>query len=171
VSPQVDRERGGTPDVTIRHVEPSDHAPITAVVDAWWGGRQMAGMLPPLFFAHFRPTSFVAERDGRLAGFLIGFVSQTDPAQAYIHFVGVDPEIRGAGLGRTLYERFFAAVHDRGCTEVRCVTSPVNTGSIAFHRAMGFSPFPGDATTPDGVPFARDYDGPGEDRVRFTKHL
>ena len=45
-------------------------------------------------------------------GFVCGFLSQTDPEEAYIHFVGVSPEHRGGGVGRTLYERFFAEVRD-----------------------------------------------------------
>jgi predicted GNAT superfamily acetyltransferase len=96
----------------------------------------MAALLPKLFFVHFRDTSFVAEEDGAVAAFLCGFRSQTYEDEAYIHFVGVSPARRGSGLGRELYERFFAAVAPR--TIVRAVTSPVNEGSIAFHRAMGF---------------------------------
>ena len=34
-----------------------------------------------------------------LAGFVCGFLSQTEPHEAYIHFVGVAPERRGEGLG------------------------------------------------------------------------
>ena len=75
----------------------------------------MAPMLPQLFFLHFEGTSFVAEDgDGRLAGFLVGFLSQTDPDDAYVHFVGVAPEQRGSGLGRELYERFFEAAREAG---------------------------------------------------------
>ncbi len=154
----------------IRHAEPADHAPIVAVVDAWWGGRRMADMLPKLFFVHFRPTSFVAEADGHLVGFVTGFRSQTHPDQAYIHFVGVDPAWRDAGLGKELYERFLEAVSALGCSEVHCVTSPMNRGSIAFHVALGFEPLAGDSEA-DGVPFVTNYDGPGESRVRFRKHL
>jgi ribosomal protein S18 acetylase RimI-like enzyme len=156
--------------IALRHAEPDDYPPIVRVVDALWGGRAMAGMLPRLFFTHFRPTSFAAEDDGRLVGFVAGFVSQTDPRQAYIHFVGVDPACRGHGVGRLLYERFFAAAQAQGCEEVRCVTSPVNRGSIAFHLALGFEPLPGDAEQ-DGVPYATDYDGPGESRIRFRRRL
>ena len=65
---------------------------------------------------------------GELAGFLCGFLSQTYPEQAYVHFVGVSPEHRGAGLARELYERFFAAAREAGRTSVHCVTSPKNTG-------------------------------------------
>ncbi len=154
----------------LRHAEPADYAPIVAVVDGWWGGRRMADLLPKLFFVHFQPTSFVAEAGGRVVGFLVGFRSQTDPAQAYIHFVGVDPAWRGTGLGRALYERFFAAVSALGCTEVHGITSPVNEGSIAFHAAMGFEFLPGDAES-KGVPYLADYDGRGSPRVRLRKRL
>jgi predicted GNAT superfamily acetyltransferase len=86
--------------VAIRQAEPQDHARVLAVLDEWWGGRQMRDMLPKLFFLHFRETSFVAERDGELAGFLVGFLSQSEPADAYVHFVGVGPAERGWRDGR-----------------------------------------------------------------------
>jgi L-amino acid N-acyltransferase YncA len=141
-----------------------------AVIDDWWGGRPMADMLPRLFFEHFTDTSFAAERDGELAGFLVGFRSQSRPGQAYIHFVGIHPGERGRGLGRQLYERFFQAVQAQGCAEVHAVTSPVNRGSIAFHRQMGFAIEPGGGQA-DGVAVAAGYDGEGQDRVRFVRRL
>jgi GNAT superfamily N-acetyltransferase len=156
--------------ITIRHAEPEDHAPIIRVVDAWWGGRHMADMLPKFFFVHFRPTSFVAEEGGRVVGFLAGFRSLTFPDQAYIHFVGVDPAHRKAGLARALYDRFFAAVRALGCREVHGVTSPVNRGSIAFHLALGFELLPGDAEA-DGVPYVSDHDGRGQPRVRLRRRI
>ena len=146
----------------IRHAEPADYGRVIGRVNAWWGGRDMAPMLPQLFFVHFEGTSYVADdEEGQLAAFLIGFLSQTDPDEAYIHFVGVSPEHRGGGLGRQLYERFFEDARAAGRTRVTCVTSPVNEGSVAFHEALGF--------TSESV--AHDYDGPGEDRVLFVKTL
>ena len=147
---------------TIRHAQPSDYGRVIQHVNAWWGGREMAPMLPQLFFVHFEGTSFVAEdEEGRLAGFLVGFLSQTDATDAYVHFVGVAPERRGSGLGRELYERFFDAAREDGRTTIRCVTSPANADSLAFHEALGFEI--------DKV--AEDYDGPGEDRVLLVKRL
>ena len=144
----------------IRNAEPADYLRLTAVIDEWWGGRQMAAMLPKLFFVHFRDTSFVAEdEDGAPAGFLCGFRSQTFADEAYVHFVGVDPGRRGRGLGRELYERFFAAVAPR--TIVRAVTSTVNERSVAFHRAIGF-----DVERVDDH-----YDGRSEPRVLLVKRL
>ncbi len=142
--------------MTIRHAEPDDYPRVVAVIDDWWGGRSMAAMLPKLFFIHFRDTSFVAEEDGELAGFLCGFCSQTFEDEAYVHFVGIDPARRGSGLGRELYERFFAAVAPRSV--VRAVTSPLNERSIAFHRAIGF----------EVEQVVEDYDGQGAARALFV---
>jgi ribosomal protein S18 acetylase RimI-like enzyme len=143
----------------VRHAEPADYGRVIEVIDQWWGGRAMAAMLPKLFFVHFRDTSFVAEDDEGLAGFLCGFRSQTYDDEAYIHFVGVDPDRRAAGLGRALYERFFEAIAPR--TVVHAVTAPVNERSVAFHRALGF----------DVERVDEDYDGRGEARVLLRKDL
>jgi GrpB-like predicted nucleotidyltransferase (UPF0157 family)/predicted GNAT superfamily acetyltransferase len=156
--------------VLIRKLRPADYPVVLSVLDDWWGGRQMADMLPRLFFEYFTHTSFAAERDGELSGFLAGFRSQSHPAQAYIHFVGVAPQERGSGLGRRLYERFFSTVEAQGCTLVRAVTAPANEGSIRFHQRMGFSIEPGDAEA-GGIAVTTAYDGPGQDRVRFVRHL
>jgi ribosomal protein S18 acetylase RimI-like enzyme len=147
--------------LAIRHPEPDDHVRVAAVIDDWWGGRRMREMLPRLFFVHFRNTSFVAEDEGELVGFLIGFLSQSRPDEAYIHFVGVHPKLRGGGVGRELYERFFETAGANGRALVRAVTSPVNQGSIRFHAQMGF----------DTERVAENYDGSGEDRVLFVKQL
>jgi ribosomal protein S18 acetylase RimI-like enzyme len=118
-------------------------------------------MLPKLFFLHFEGTSFVAEDGDELVGFLCGFLSQTADDEAYIHFVGVSPGRRGEGVGRALYERLFAEVREDGRTVVRCVTSPANRESVAFHEALGFEV---ERVVPD-------YDGPGEDRALLVKRL
>ena len=131
------------------------------MIDDWWGGRAVRDMLPRLFFTHFRQTSFVAEEDGELAGFLCGFLSQTHPDQAYCHFVGVAPSHRKSGLASELYERLFEAARAAGRTSVHCVTSPKNTASIAFHTRIGF----------EVTAEVAGYDGSGESRVLLQKRL
>jgi ribosomal protein S18 acetylase RimI-like enzyme len=130
----------------------------------------MSDMLPKLFFVHFRNTSFVAECNGKIVGFLIGFFSQTFPDQAYVHFVGVHPDFRREGLAGNLYRHFFEIVRKHGCSAVRCVTSPVNKISIAFHLRMGFNIEPGDKLM-EGISVTENYDGQGGDRVLFVKLL
>ncbi|MDP9476767.1 MAG: GNAT family N-acetyltransferase [Actinomycetota bacterium] len=157
--------------MTARNIRESDHETVVAIVNEWWGGRDMAWLLPRLFFSHSGDTSFAIEEGDELVAFLIGFVSQSKEDEAYIHFVGVHPRRRGEGLGRRLYAMFFEEeARRRGCARVGCITSPVNKGSIAFHTRMGFRVEGGDAGA-GGVPVHRDYDGPGEDRVAFAKTL
>ena len=156
--------------VEFRNTREEDYLPIIRVIDDWWDGRHMADMLPRLFFVHFQDTSFVATDSDRIVGFLVGFVSQTHPMQAYIHFVGVHPDYRKQDLGKALYEKFFATVQERGCSEIHAVTSPVNKASIEFHVRMGFEIEEGDAAV-DGVQVKRDYDGRGQSRVRFMRRV
>ena len=154
----------------LRALEPSDYDTITSVVDAWWGGRPMRGLLPRLFFDHFGDTSLVALYGEELIGFLIGFRSPASVGEAYIHFVGVHPQHRKRGVARALYSRFFALIQQQGCSTVRCITALLNRSSIAFHTRMGFALEPG-ATSDDGIAFTPAYDGEGHDRVRFVKQL
>jgi L-amino acid N-acyltransferase YncA len=158
------------PHLVIHPADPVDYDRVIASVDAWWSGRQMAAMLPRLFFTHFRPWTSIAEHGSDLVGFLAAFQSQTDPGQVYCHFIGVDPNHRREGIGEQLYLRLFADAAGHGCREVLAVTSPLNRGSVGFHRRLGFSVLPGPAET-DGIPFVPAYDGTGEDRVRFSKPL
>jgi len=147
-------------DIRLRTAAAADYDRIIVVLDDWWG-RPVRQALPRLFLDHFHATSFVAERDGDLAGFLIGFMSPSLPGAAYIHFVGVHPHFRGNGLARVLYQRFFELAAADGRRVVSAVTAPRNTGSIAFHTAMGFTvtePIPG-------------YDGPSSGKVLFERRL
>jgi len=161
-----------------RHPTAEDHGRVLAVLDEWWGGsggvagsQQRALLLPRLYFQHFTDTSYLVERaDGRLAAFLVGFLSPAHPDVAYIHVVGVDPALHRSGVARGLYTRFFEDVAPRGARSVRCITSPGNSASLAFHNRLGFAIEPSQ-TLVEGVAVQRDYDGPGLDRVAFTRSL
>lgn len=162
---------------TIRQATTSDHRAIVDRVQSWWGdsrtpeqARELSMLLPKLFLQHFAGTSLVVEDGSGIRAFLVGFHSADDPDEAYIHFVGVDPQLRGTGMGCELYLRFFEQAVQAGRRSVRAITSPANTGSIAFHRAMGFEVEPGDREV-DGVAVHSDYDGPGQDRVCFHRSL
>jgi L-amino acid N-acyltransferase YncA len=156
--------------LVIRRGTSADYDNVIPKLDAWWGGRSMASMLPRLFFTHFAPWTYVAERAGETMGFLCGFRSQSDPSIVYCHFIGISPEARGRGLGELLYERLCVDADAAGCTEVHAVTSPQNRGSIAFHTRLGFNVITGPRES-DGVSWHPDYDGPGEHRVRFKRGL
>jgi RimJ/RimL family protein N-acetyltransferase len=123
----------------LRDASRGDLDRVRGVLVEWWGGRDLSALLQPLFLENFASTSLIAEDDdGGLAGFLVGFPSVDDPASAYVHFVAVAPPLRGTGLGRGLHDEFAQRMSARGASSIRCVTSPVNTASIAFHERIGF---------------------------------
>ncbi|MGW3471187.1 N-acetyltransferase family protein [Saccharopolyspora sp. NPDC000995] len=161
----------------LRQAEETDHSRIVAAIESWWTdsrspaeARELSLLVPRLFLQHFSGTSLVAERGGETVGFLIGFLSADRAEDAYIHFVGVDPALRGGGLARRLHAEFFDTASSAGRSRVRCITSPANTASVAFHRRMGFELVPGD-TEIDGIPVHQDYDGRGHDRVCFVREV
>lgn len=160
-------------DVRFRRPIEADHRALVDVIDEWWGERRMRRMLPRLWLEHFAGTSWVAETPGgTLAGFLVGFVSPDHPAEAYVHMVGTNPNLRRHGIGRALYERFVDDVRARGVERVTAITWPGNRASIGFHRAIGFRVDEGPGTTPIyGTPAYADYDDAGEDRVVFVREL
>jgi ribosomal protein S18 acetylase RimI-like enzyme len=163
----------------LRSATEADYGAVAGALQSWWtmpgldtaaAARERAALVPRLWLQHFARTSLIAERGAErgtaLDGFLIGFLSQDRLDEGYIHFVGVAPERRGAGIGRQLYDRFFALCRSAGRRTVRCVTSPTNTVSIAFHQAMGFE------VERTGELVAKpDYDGPGVARVTFVRSM
>lgn len=144
----------------IRRARPGDYDGLIGVVDHWWG-RTVVPSLPRLFLDHFHRTSLVASDEDGISGFLIGFGSPSDPDAAYIHFVGVRPDARKVGLGRTLYDQFFELARADGRKVVSAITSPANFTSIDFHRSLGF-------TVTGPIP---DYNGPGRSLITFERTL
>jgi GNAT superfamily N-acetyltransferase len=160
-------------DLRFRRPVEADHPRIVPLVDEWWGGRRMHDLLPRLWFQHFTRTSWLAETEaGRPMGFLVGFISPDDPSVAYVHMIGTDPNRRRRGLGRELYDRFFADASERGARRVRAITWSENRVSIRFHQALGFRPLdgPGSRNLYGTIGFP-DYDYPGDDRVVFERPL
>ncbi len=157
-------------DMMIRKATPADHERIIAALQNWWGGRDLTAMLPKLFLNHFNDTSFVIEKEAEMIGFLIGFISPSLKNEAYVHFMGVHPDFRKKGIGTLLYERFFEICRNHGRNIVRACTSPVNRGSVEFHKRIGFQLEPGDDEI-DGFPVTHNYNRPGDHKVQFTKFI
>lgn len=149
----------------IRGITKADFDAIVSVLDRWWGGpsRELAH---PMFFYELGSEALVAEEDGELIGFLLGFHAEPYPGDAsgepvaYVHLVGIHPEHRRHGVGKRLYEVFTARAAAAGARRMKAITNVGNEGSIDFHRALGFA-----------VIEDPDYAGQGRARIVFTKTL
>jgi ribosomal protein S18 acetylase RimI-like enzyme len=170
IEPERARELDG---ITFRRPSEADYPAIVKVIDDWWGGRQLDHLLPRLWLQHFTGTSWLAETgEGRLAGFLIGFLSPDKPDVAYCHLIATNPNLRRRGLGRALYERFFDDARSGGRHTVTAITWPANHGSIGFHRALGFEIQRGPGTQNlYGTPAQAGYDLEREDRAILVRSI
>ena len=168
-APQAPGLRG----IALRRPTEADYPAIIGVVDDWWGGRDLSRLLPRLWLQHFTGTSWLAELpDGRIAGFLVGFLSPDHPDTAYCHMIATSPNLRRRGLGLTLYERFFDDARAAGRSIVKAVTWPGNRTSIAFHRAIGFEVDEGPGSQRlYGTPARAGYDFDREDRAILVRRV
>jgi len=121
----------------------------------------MTQNLPGVFFVHFEGSSFVADTPTAAWPASSAASSPRPTRRAYVHMAGVAPELRRQGIGRKLYEAFIEAARAHGRSVVRLITAPINTGSIAFHEALGF----------ELERVLKDFAGPDEDRLVFIKQL
>ena len=164
----------------LRRPTEADYRGIAAVVDDWWDGNVIQGLLPRLWFRHFAGTSWIAEiadprhqdEAQRVAGFLIGYLSPADPAIGVIQALGVDPRWRRIGVGKALMGAFAADAGSAGATILETLIWPGNRRALPFLAALGFGPDPDpDARPIYGIPAIEGYDFGTEDRARFTRAL
>lgn len=156
----------------IRNVRETDFWRCVEIARQAWPDFEERPSIYHLFSKFFNTTSFVAEDTGKIRGFLLGFLSQVDSREAYIHLVAVDPAYQKQGIARALYERFFEAVRGMGRRRIRLIVNPDNFGSLEFHKRLGFQAVTqGETVAIDGVVAVKDYNGPGIHMVPFQKDL
>ncbi|MEV6166365.1 GNAT family N-acetyltransferase [Streptomyces sp. NPDC052052] len=124
----------------------------------YWRDRDLRSLHLLALVQEFRETCLVARAEDGIHGYVIGFV--TPAGIGYVHLIATRDDARGAGLGRRLYAAFADAARRHGALSLKAITSLGNTGSIAFHRRLGF-----DARTVD------DYNGPGQAMVVLHRSL
>ncbi len=146
-------------EISTRHPEKADFDRIVEVIDQWWGGPVQTSA-HPIFFYELGERALVAEKEGRIVGFLLGFLSNSQVRTGYVHLVGIDPEFRRRGVGALLYGEFIETCREAGCKKMKAISTRGNEESVRFHAALGW-----DSKEVD------DYAGPGRKRVVFSRDL
>jgi len=126
-----------------------------------------------LFTKFFRNTSLIVEIENNVfVGFLLGFISQENKEDAYIHLLCISPEWRNKGLAKALVKEFLNTVAKEGCRKVWLITRPENNGAINFYTNLGFKiDDKGEKININGVNAIKDYNGPGDHKLLFCKSL
>ncbi|SCG41044.1 GNAT family N-acetyltransferase [Micromonospora humi] len=119
-----------------------------------------------LYARLFSSTCPVAFEDGAMAGAVIAFRSQDDPADVYVQDVLTHPDFRRRGVARTLLDSVRARAADWGCHRLYLTSEPGNFGAHRAWRALGFRNVPGDRDV-EGVQVITDFKGPGRDRAVY----
>jgi GNAT superfamily N-acetyltransferase len=142
-------------------IEPAGLADLRQVLadhPRYWGERDLRSLHLTALVQEFGSTCLVARAGDGIRGYVFGFV--TPAGTGYVHLVATRDDARGSGLGRRLYGAFAEAARREGAVRLKAITSVGNTGSIAFHRRLGFE-----------VRIVEDYNGPGQTMAVFHRDL
>ncbi|MCP2297776.1 Acetyltransferase (GNAT) family protein [Nocardia amikacinitolerans] len=118
----------------------------------------------------FSSTCPVAIVDGRIAGALVAFRSQDEPADVYAQDLMVHPDFRRRGVTRALMDHLRDTAEAMGCHRIYLTSMPGNHAAHRTWEALGFRNVPGDRTI-DGVSVVSDFKGPGKARAVFELPL
>ncbi|MFG3240165.1 MULTISPECIES: GNAT family N-acetyltransferase [unclassified Streptomyces] len=143
------------------HIAPATAADFHQVLTdhpRYWGKRDLRSLHLLALVQEFGPTCLVARAEDGIRGYVFGFV--TPDGTGYAHLIATRDDARGTGLGRRLHAAFAEAAVRQGARRLKAITSVENTGSIAFHRGLGFD-----------VEIVDDYNGPGRAMAVFHRDV
>ncbi|BEK94953.1 2,4-diaminobutyric acid acetyltransferase [Nocardia seriolae] len=89
-----------------------------------------------LWCRDFASTSVVAEIDGEVAGFVIGYLRPADPATLFAWQVAVDRAHRGRGIGVAMLDCLLETGSGQAASAIETTVSPDNTASTAMFAAL-----------------------------------
>jgi GNAT superfamily N-acetyltransferase len=98
-----------------------------------------------LFGARPAAEAFMASRGGRAVGFALFFTTFSTflcKPGLYLEDLFVEPEHRGAGIGRALLKRLAALAVERSCGRFEWRVLDWNTPSIRFYESLGATLMP-----------------------------
>jgi predicted N-acetyltransferase YhbS len=144
--------------VSVQDAQPSDHPGIRAVLLAAY--QEYAAMLPPAVFDRYVEDIvdvdarsrvgqlIVAERAGRIVGAVTYYADAAaegfgwPSGWAGLRALGVDPAVRGRGIGHALMRAGMDRARAAGTAVICLHTAEFMTAAAAMYEAMGFQRVP-----------------------------
>ncbi len=86
-------------------------------------------------------VGFVAVRDGKVLGFVLGEVKGEGfglPQSGWIEVVGVDPQAMGEGVGKAMVDRLLEAFRQRKVKSVYTAVRWDSVDMVSFFKSVGF---------------------------------
>jgi GNAT superfamily N-acetyltransferase len=132
-------------EIVVRPLEPTDLDAIVRIDEKLSGQTRKEYWRRRLELASLRPPwmSLVAETDGRVVGFVFGWVGESEfgiaEPIAWLDLIGVDPPYRGRGVGQALVGRFVTS--GRELRAIKKVATLIDLGQAdirEFFVRLGF---------------------------------
>lgn len=152
-----------TQDLTLRSPTVSDGAAIWQLVAEAGTLERNTSYAYLLLASHFSGTSVVAEKGGRLLGFVAAYRPPSRPEAIFVWQVGVHPDARGLGLAGRMLDWLFESPGAHGARWLEATVTPDNQPSnrlfqsfarrheVAYERINWFESkhFPGGEHAPE----------------------
>ncbi len=120
--------------ITYRYSRTEDGKRIWSLIDRIGTLERNTGYYYALFAREFAKTCVVAEHQGELVGFVVGFRPPERPNSVFVWQVGVSPDFRGHRIATGLLVNLL----DRtGADHLEATVSEDNTASCALFRGLG----------------------------------
>jgi ribosomal protein S18 acetylase RimI-like enzyme len=135
-----------SPPASVREAAPNDLAALVSL-DEVTSGLAKPDYWRDLFARYVEDAAsgryvLVAESEGRVIGFVTGAVRAWEfgsPPSGWIFGIGVAPERREHGIGRTLVQELCRRFRAAGVDTVRTSVSRSDTLNLAFFRSFGLT--------------------------------
>jgi L-2,4-diaminobutyric acid acetyltransferase len=128
--------RGDAEAITLRAPTPADGAAVWELVKGT-GVLDLNSLYAyVLHFDHHAATSVVAERGGRIVGFITGYVVPTRPEVLFVWQVGVDAAARGQGLAGRMLRELLRRPSAARVRLLETTVTPSNTPSRRLFRGL-----------------------------------
>jgi aminoglycoside 6'-N-acetyltransferase I len=133
--------------MNVRKIAEPDRSDWARLREALWPGSPEAHEAESVRYFEAQaamPVVFVAEWEGQVVGFLEMDYRRYAPgcSSSPVPFIEgwyVEPGVRKQGIGRALVSAAEAHAHSEGYHEIASDTELENDGSVAAHKAIGYS--------------------------------